>query len=219
MRLWLSACAIALAMLLCAPDAWSATWTAQQMAVPVGSNGSLVSASCRFTGTACVAVGSALNATGDGATLVEASSGSSWRVQPTPSPAGALDSDLTGVSCVSSTACIAVGLYSVVGSPSTTAFAEVWTGARWAIQRVPVPAGTDDSVLNGVSCTAVTACTAVGNWYGTSPPGGSLVERWNGTTWTIQSDSFAANLNSVWCATSTVCTAVGSYYDSNLGKT
>jgi hypothetical protein len=52
--------------------------------------------------------------------------------------------------------------------------AEHWNGSRWAIQPTPNPTGQAPSVLSGVSCTAATACTAVGDYYY-----GSLAERYS----------------------------------------
>jgi hypothetical protein len=45
---------------------------------------------------------------------------------------------------------------------STLTLAEVWNGTSWAIQGTPNKAGYSDSALAGVSCTSVSACTAVG---------------------------------------------------------
>ena len=50
-------------------------------------------------------------ATPDRVTLAERWNGTSWTIQPTPSPPGAHSSDLTGISCTSATACTAVGNY------------------------------------------------------------------------------------------------------------
>jgi hypothetical protein len=74
-----------------------------------------------------------------------------------------------------------------------------------------LPAGADGS-LGGVSCSAPRACTAVGSYYFESglAPGGVLAERWNGSSWKIQSTpSPAGMLNAVSCPTRRACTAVG----------
>jgi hypothetical protein len=94
--------------------------------------------------------------------------------------------------------------------------AERWNGTTWSIQPTPPPRGRKNSTLNGVSCTSRTFCIAVGvAGSGPNGKGLGLIERWNGTRWSIQHtpnpggarESF---LNSVSCTSATACTAVGS---------
>ena len=100
-------------------------------------------------------------------------------VTPNPGPG----SELLGVSCVSPTACTAVGdQLNSQGYYQT--LTEFWNGTRWST--VPSPDkghGTNENFLSGVSCVSATACTAVGQYgTGSSAP---LIESWNGTRWTI----------------------------------
>jgi|tagenome__1003787_1003787.scaffolds.fasta_scaffold20938144_2 hypothetical protein len=67
------------------------------------------------------------------------------------------------------------------------------------------PAGSANTwsvatLLTGVACTSATTCLAVG---------GTLVEQWNGTTWTITADAHNGVLSAITCA-GTTCFAVGS---------
>jgi hypothetical protein len=172
--------------------------------------------------TACTAVGDYLNSSNTDLTLAERWNGSSWAIQPTPNPAGAEGSVLSGVSCTAATACTAVGYYdnSSFGNPALT-LAERWNGSSWTIQPTPNPAGATQSVLSGVSCTAATSCTAVG-YYATSSGGDdlTLAEHWNGTRWAIQPTPTPAGarlsyLNGVSCTAATTCTAVGAYISGN----
>jgi hypothetical protein len=64
------------------------------------------------------------------------------------------------------------------------AVAESWNGSRWAAQSDAAPTGSAESLLNGVSCTSPTACVAVGAFY--TPQEQPLIERWDGTTWTVE---------------------------------
>ena len=141
---------------------------------------------------------------------------SAWSPQRTPNPAGARYSVLSGVSCSSRTACIAVG-HSASRTGAGVTLAERWNGTTWAIQRTPNPAGAKTSLLFAVSCASTTACTAVGsvtNRAGITVP---LAERWNGTRWAIQPTSNPPRANgrvvsypgSVSCASTRVCVAVG----------
>ena len=143
----------------------------------------------------------------------EAASASGWAVQPTPGPRGAA---LVAVSCTSPTACIAVGFNPGSGG-SAKAIAERWDGQRWSIQRSPNPRGAVSSRLSGVSCTSAIACTAVGTavFAHSQAP---LVERWNGSTWSIQPTpptASTAALAGVSCPSRRFCVAVGFVFISS----
>jgi hypothetical protein len=120
---------------------------------------------------------------------------------------------LLGVSCSSPRACMAVGSYSGHTSRILT---ERWNGSRWSIAPARLPAGAIQGGFNDVSCTSATACTAVGDYDLNPRQTNVLVERWNGSRWSIQS---ALNqpgvpvslLSSVSCASANACTAVGAY--------
>lgn len=149
--------------------------------------------------------------------LAERWTGTSWAIQPTPIPSGAGgDSDLSGISCTSATACTAVGSY-INSTGHRVTLAERWNGTSWTVQPTPNPLGADSSDLKGVSCTSATACTAVGSYtsyVGTEGTQATLAERWNGTSWTIQSTPTGADgrlLEGVSCTSATACTAVGEY--------
>jgi hypothetical protein len=91
--------------------------------------------------------------------------------------------------------------------------AESWNGTSWTIQRVPSPPGSNTIVLNGVSCTSPSACTAVGEYDTSKGAQPGLAERWNGTSWTVQATPAGTDvLDDVSCGTPTTCTAVGDTY-------
>jgi hypothetical protein len=124
-----------------------------------------------------------MSGSGIGLTLAERWNGSSWAVRATPNPAGATQSFLNAVSCISATACTAVGIYTDSGGNNLT-LAERWDGSNWAIQATPNPSVASASYLLGLSCTAATACIAVGDYLnsGVSVTSGTrymtLAERW-----------------------------------------
>ena len=97
-------------------------------------------------------------------------------------------------------------------APATNPLAESFNGKKWAIVNTPVPKGTEDSVLIGVSCPSATSCFAVGS---SNIPDGvqTLVESWNGTTWKIVPSPNGSGgrtaLNGVSCPASNSCMAVG----------
>jgi len=87
----------------------------------------------------------------------------SWAIQTTPNGPGATTSVLSGVSCTSSSACVAVGYY-VNGSSDDVVFAEAFTTTGWTILSPVIPTGASSSELSGVSCLSATSCTAVGSY-------------------------------------------------------
>src|SRR5499427_7544109 len=186
-------------------------WSITPSPNPVIPTGQLFWVSCPAANS-CMAVGTYTKASGVGVALAEQWNGSKWRIQPIPNPPGAAWSNLFGVSCVSPSACEAVGT-TASRSGEVKALAERWNGSSWQLQHAPSPAGGGQ--LNGVSCTSPSACTAVGGTpQGT--PRKTLVERWNGSSWQIQSAPSPAGafLSGVACTSSAACTAVGG---SNAG--
>jgi hypothetical protein len=145
--------------------------------------------------------------------LSEHWNGSEWKELSTPKPTGAIETRLVDVSCVSSTACEAVGSYKS-SSGTWLTLAEGWNGTSWTVQSSPNPTGATGSQLHGVSCSSSTLCTTVGSYTNSSKAEKTLAERWNGSSWSEQSTpnpsgtSFAA-LQGVSCDTSSECTAVG----------
>ena len=141
-----------------------------------------------------------------------------WALQSTPNPV-IKRGQLAGVSCPSSTVCTAVG-----SDRKTTGvlvpLAERWNGSSWAVQALPAPVGAQASELDAVSCASSAACSAVGDYTNTSGVKVTLAERWNGSSWTIQSTpnpsgAKAAVLSAVACPSTSLCTAVGNYTNSS----
>jgi hypothetical protein len=195
---------------LAAPGrAWQAEPTPNPATQP---NGALLAGSCSSP-AACAAVGSAFNDAGTTVTLAERWNGSHWAAQATPRPAGAVWSNLLGVSCTRTAACTAVGYYQN-GAGDTLTLAESWNGTRWTVVATPNPAGSNGSGLFAVSCTAPTACTATGDYNNSAGAARVLAERWNGTRWAIQATpnppgAADAGLFGVSCTSSRACTAAG----------
>jgi hypothetical protein len=186
-------------------------WSIKTTPNPAGSTGdTLMGVSC-WTAGGCIAVGQDKNTAGHDVTLAEKWNGSTWAVTATPNPAGATSSVLNDVACTSATNCVAVGASS--GATTQVALAEHWNGTTWSITQVPNPSGATQSLLNGISCVAATACEAVGE--STGPSGElTLTEFYNGTTWTVQASPNPAGaeeslLSHVSCTAAKACDAVG----------
>src|SRR5207244_457559 len=130
--------------------------------------------------------GDYINASRATGTLAERWNGTAWVIQPTPNPSGARQSVLSGVACPTTTLCTAVGDY-MTSSGVMVTLAERWNGTAWVIQPTPNPSGAKQSVLSGIACPSTTLCTAVGDYINASGVMVTLAERWNGTSWAIQS--------------------------------
>jgi hypothetical protein len=143
---------------------WNGTeWTVIGVATPSGATeGWLSGVSCTST-VECTAVGSYKNSTGTIVTLAERWNGSAWAVQTPPNPVGATEWSLTGVSCTSSSSCMAVGGDSSGGS-SHWAFSARWNGAEWTVYGIAAPSEVQRGWLESVSCSMATECTAVGTY-------------------------------------------------------
>jgi hypothetical protein len=197
-------------------------WAIQSTPMPAGARrGVLQGVSCTSS-RACVAVGEFTSRTGIVGTLAERWNGVRWAIRSTPRAARTRYGVFSGVSCTSSRACTAVGLFTGRGR-TDVALAERWNGVRWVIQTTPKPSG-DNVDFSGVSCASSVACTAVGSSslaMGETPTQltpSSFAERWNGRRWAIQDMPFVSHgsgLTGVSCPSSRVCTAVGD--GSNAG--
>jgi hypothetical protein len=172
------------------------SWTIQHAASPQGAvTNNLSAVSCTSTAF-CEAVGSRFAASSaTTVALAQTWNGTTWKIQKTPGPSGGMT--LTGVSCVSTAFCEAVG-----SIPGTGGGAEIWNGTAWALQTVP------GGNLTAVSCTSASFCMAAGS--------DGHVDIWNGTSWSSQMTSASLmSLSGVSCTSATSCEAVGDDTDFN----
>lgn len=142
--------------------------------------------------------------------------------------------ELLGVSCASSTFCMATGdyYYNFVppATPPSAALAEAWNGSTWSTTAPASPSLAQQ--LAGVSCPRVSFCIAVGSQTndqssGSLGPGGgrnqqTLAEAWDGTAWstmTTTDPSSSDLLEGVSCTATGFCIAVGSYDNGSVRQT
>ena len=201
-------------------------WTIQPIPTPRGGrDAELADVSCA-SGTACIAVGSFVNASYRRLPLVQRWNGKRWSIEQIPSPAGATYVQLIGVSCASSSVCTVVGMF-VNHAGHSALFAERWKGSRVTIQPVPNPRRATYVGLSDVSCTKGPFCIAVGrystsrNYDPRSGPVTALAERWDGKRWSVQRvpnppGTVDSGLWDVSCASTSACTAVGDDFGRNL---
>jgi hypothetical protein len=162
--------------------------------------------------SSCVAVGTfgtGTSMSGVAATLA----GQRWTTKELPLPDNARGIGRFGLGsiwCQSVRSCVATGTYGSAAGGSDP-LAEVLSDGTWTSVALPTPPAPDQqSFLNGLSCTSITSCVAVGSSDGTP-----LVESLSGTTWTSSSMSMPPEdtsvlLESVSCPTPDSCVAVGS---------
>ena len=201
-------------------ERWNGSgWSIQQTRDPVtqGVSG-LRGVSCASK-SACIAVGG-VNPDASSAAfgaLLGRWNGADWLIQASalknPFPWLPAFGGMTSVSCVSPTACTAVGSVDFSEGDGVGYAGPVvkrWNGKRWSIQWTPSVLPV--AVLAGVSCPSLTACTAVGS-NGPHP----AAEAWNGKKWSIQriptpAHVTDAQMTGVSCTSPTACTAVGIYH-------
>jgi hypothetical protein len=185
---------------------WSVLPTPSPGSVANRAAGSWLRAVSCPSARTCLAVGGYQARDGRYFTLAVRWNGAGWSVLPGPSltPRGC---GLFGVSCVSDSACTAVGL--TFTNRATATLIESWNGARWSVVPAPSPGSAD--ILDSVSCVSASACTAVGA-RAKRGLGDTLIESWNGTSWSLVPSPNAGSYNILYgvsCLSASVCAAVG----------
>jgi len=140
-------------------ESWSGGAWSVVGSSPGGSASQLNGVACSSPDS-CQAVGWAVQTDTYGA-LVAGWSGGAWTFShpdgSAPGSAGSTIVDLTSVSCVSASSCVAAGASGDGSTANGTGGAlESWDGTSWT----PVPGAT--TALTGVSCPAAGACLALG---------------------------------------------------------
>jgi hypothetical protein len=199
-------------------ERWNgSSWSVEAVPIPTGAHGGVLNSISCTARDACTAVGSLLPGE-HSVTLSEHWNGTRWEIDTgTVTPAGATEAALNGVSCTGARACEAVGGYTTANPAfyPTKLVAEVWNGTKWKLQATgPLPPDSRGGALAGLSCTASSACTAVGGYIaaGSQAPNATLAERWNGARWAREPtpdppEAHLATLGSVSCPSSTSCIA------------
>jgi hypothetical protein len=162
----------------------------------------------------CWAVGSYYNANDDEVTLIEQYTGTGWSIVSSPNPSASTDSSLSGVTCVDSGDCWAVG---TAGPPFET-LAEHYGGTAWSIVSTANPVDGTPSSLSAVTCVSSDDCWAVGS---STAGSGVLIEQYASDAWSLtsgQAPDGASDfvLSGVTCVSADSCWAVGSYSDGTL---
>ncbi len=142
-----------------------------------------------------------------------------WSVVSSPN-VGTSSNYLNGVAVVLANDVWAVGYY-YNGSGISQTLVEHWNGTSWLVVSSP-NVGTSSNYLYGVAAVSTNDVWAVGNHSNCCGPGQTLIEHWNGTSWSVVSGPTrttydylygiaALSTNDVW--------AVGKQQDSNTPRT
>ncbi len=130
-----------------------------------------------------------------------------------------LDSHLNGVSCTAVTSCVAVGYYLNASGVAQT-LVEIYNGATWSITPSPMVSGSTGDYLNGVSCTSASFCVAAGDYWNASGALQTLVETYDGATWSIIPTPIVSGITGdvligVSCTSASFCVAVANYSNAS----
>jgi hypothetical protein len=168
-----------------------ATWISSEApATGVGQNTELNAVTCTAA-TSCIAVGTSSVGQNYGA-LIETLAGGTWSAIVAPLPAdGMFSTGLGTVTCPGLGACVAVGVYG-----NDEGLIEILSAGTWSATEAPVPADArfEASASTGwITCSAVGACHALGEYYDTVGKTSELIETLASGAWTATALPLPAN--------------------------
>ncbi len=185
-------------------------------------NGQLWGTSCTSEGV-CMSAGSWGREVG-GVQFSQAGSESynreaaKWEAVEAEEPATAKFGVFYGLSCTSTTFCMAVGRWSEsVSSGPYRAMADIWNGTKWTLILSSGGVGvTKESAFRGVSCISAEECEAVGSYVTSEGVEKSLTYLWKSKKWEVQTTpnptgAKSSSFNAISCTAVEVCNAVGGY--------
>ena len=208
------------------------SWKRLGVALPKGATAAdLDAVSCRGA-KSCLVVGDYYTPpsfSGTSHVLALSYNGISLKPMPAvPLPKGATDGALSGVSCVTTRYCVAIGVADgatpAFGAVGSVIIIETWNGARWTLRTSAESIGkTTILVPSVVSCATATRCVLAGDAFSFSPTTDTdkpYVASWNGkqlTTMKLAAVGRAADAvvaTGVSCATASNCAVTG----ADLGR-
>jgi hypothetical protein len=162
--------------------------------------------------------GAQFSLNGQSMSRVSAAQSNDWSIVSSPNTSTTESNALRGVTCVSASECWAVGYY--LSDNAAQTLIERWDGTSWSIVSSPNTSATQSNFLLGVTCGSASECWAVGYYYNDNVISQTLIERWDGTSWSIVNspNTSTADYNSlsgVTCVSGSECWAVGYYFTSD----
>lgn len=182
------------------------SWSVVGLPTIAGASNSYLSDVACATATNCMAVGRTVDAQNVPRALALSLSNGAWTASFLPSTGS--PTSLNGVSCPTTTFCIAAGNWSTVSSGILIphAWAVRWNGATWSTTVFNFNLGGFDDV----ACTSPTDCTALESIFAGGAQ--SVVRHWDGSIWSPFAGPAIAGrsmwLNAVTCSVNT-CMFVG----------
>ncbi len=154
-------------------------------------------------------VGSFANAHDIPQTLTEHWNGTTWSVVPSPNAGTSTTNVLNAVQADSANDVWAVGQFSAASGFRQT-LTEHWNGKKWSVVSSP-NVGTHDNILHGVTTVSAHDVWAVGDFLDSNSNAHTLIEHWNGTTWSVvpSPSPVASTLNDVKAVSANDVWAVG----------
>ena len=197
-------------------ETWNGhAWRLEKAPIPPGTtDGDLTGVGC--VPSACMAVGSFSNKSGNDRVMTEWWNGSSWKLVLPPRPRTMEDPSLAAVSCASATSCIGVGQYTFelgFGSLITPLILR-WNGSQWRFEPSGRLGTAQDTMLNAIDCPSEGMCMTVGSQRMAGATYRSIAEIRRGDRWVVVPTDDPrhtpdADLVSVDCPSTTSCVAVG----------
>lgn len=218
------AAAASISVMAGAVPAYAASWQVVASPNPTINDG--FASLAAVSGADIWAVGSATNQNSSGmlsATLIANYNGSSWQVVPSPNPAGSRYNNLHGASATSASDVWAVGSdYVSKGTkyPIIYPTIEHYDGNAWSLAASAQP--TQVGSLLGVAAVTPSDVWAVGSGRNSAGVSGSMIQHWDGTSWTeVSSPVTGATLTSVaaispsdvWTVGYTATAGLAMHYD------
>ena len=207
-------------------ERWDGTsWQVQNVPNPPGETGATLTGVSCTSRTACTAVGEYQPSGNYYVPLVERWNGVAWQAQDPAIPPGVIGFQLNAVSCVTASACTAVGGLFDSTSAGVQQLIESWDGTSWSVSTAPAPpTGASFLSMNGISCGRRDRCAAVGNYTDSSGLEQPTAEISGSGGWRLVSAAAPpagtqAGLEDVSCEAAWNCIAVGTQYTSSGSQT
>jgi hypothetical protein len=203
-----------------------AAWSVVPSPTPTGAVGAMLEGVSCTSVSNCWAAGFTTDENGAALrSLTEQWNGSVWSIV-SGVPTGQAYDQLNSISCISSADCWAVGTAGAVqqnpkflpiypAAAGDQGLIEHWDGINWSIVPSFTSAAPDGGYLSAVTCAAPSDCWAAGSTTdSTGSSATTLMERWNGSTWSTVGNpdppgSVADTFSAVTCLDEGSCWAVG----------
>jgi hypothetical protein len=203
------------------PQALIETWTGTSWSIvsspdPGDSYAQLFDVTCASR-SECWAVGMHFTPSDSfGHPLIFRWDGAAWSAIHPPTPGGD-QGVLSAVTCSSRSRCWAVGEHFTGTDGAGRTLIEEWNGKSWSVVGSPSSSTAIESGLHGVTCLSRASCWAVGATVEGGGLNSTLVERWDGRSWSLVPSPNTGRpenfLGGVGCVQRSKCWAVGTTQD------